>query len=179
MMNGKHIILVLAALVSMATNAGAGNRPAAGEYEVKAAFLYNIMKFVEWPADSPASQAAVLNLCILGDDPFGPVIDRLAGRAVRNKSIMVRRIRSIGQLRECHVLFVSASEGAHLKGVLEAAKAAHILTVSDTAEYIDRGVMVNFTIHDRKVRFTINARAAERSGLRISSQLLKLADIVP
>lgn len=179
MMNGKHIILVLAALLCMAANAGSGSRPAAGEYEVKAAFLYNIMKFVEWPADSPASQTAVLNLCILGDDPFGPIIDGLAGRAVKNKAIVVRRIHTIAQLRDCQVLFISSSERAHLKNVLEAAKTGHILTVADTADFVGRGVVVNFSLRDRKVRFAINARAAERSGLKISSQLLKLADIVP
>lgn len=150
------------------------------EYEVKAAFIHNIAKFVEWPAashggDKPGDS---LRLCILGQSPITQAAGPLAGKQFGELVWKVRPVDSRASLQECHVLFIAASESDNLRSILEDIGGSAVLTVGDSDGYAGRGVMVNFYIEQNKVRFEINVDAAQRSGLKISSQLLKLARIV-
>jgi hypothetical protein len=146
------------------------------EYEVKAAFIHNIAKFVEWPV-RPAAGGS-LRLCILGQSPLTEAAGLLQGKQVGDLVWEVRSVDSRSRLNECQVLFVAASESDNLRRVLEGLNGSAVLTVADSDGYAAQGVMVNFYIEQNKVRFEINAGAASRAGLRISSQLLKLARIV-
>ncbi len=146
------------------------------EYEVKAAFVHNIAKFVEWPASAGVKET--LRLCILGSGPFGAAADGLRGKPVGAKVWEVAPANAHANLKECQVLFIGAAEAANLPRLLEGLKGSPVLTVGDTEGYAERGVMVNLFLEQNKVRFEINNAAAGRAGLRISSQLLKLARIV-
>lgn len=146
------------------------------EYEVKAAFVHNIAKFVEWPASAGVKET--LRLCILGPGPFGAAAEGLRGKPVGSKLWEVAPANARANLKECQVLFVGAAEAANLPRLLEGLKGSPVLTVGDTEGYAERGVMVNLFLEQNKVRFEINNGAAGRAGLRISSQLLKLARIV-
>jgi hypothetical protein len=147
------------------------------EYEVKAAFIHNIAKFVEWPAAPPAD--GKLRLCILGQDPFGAATGVLQGKQVGGSVWEVRSVNLPGDLKACHVLFIAASESGNLRQIHQRIEGAAVLTVGDTPGYAEQGVMVNFYLEENRVRFEINREAAGHAGFRISSQLLKLARIVP
>jgi len=151
--------------------------PSPTEYEVKAAFLYNFPKFVEWPPRRAAVEN-VLTLCVLGPNPFGKALEILQGKPVGTMVWRVVLADSKTNLRECPVLFISASDSGNLSQILEGIKGAPVLTVGDTEGYAGRGVVVNFFLEDNKVRFEINVEASRLAGLTISSQLLKLARIV-
>lgn len=147
------------------------------EYEIKAAFIHNIAKFVEWPApQSPAK--APLMLCILGQDPSGGAFDALYGKQVGGMAWEVAPVNSRASLRECRVLFIAASEAGNLRRILEGIQGSAVLTVGDSDGFAEQGVMVNFYLEQNKVRFEINLAAVKRAGLKISSQLLKLARII-
>ncbi len=153
---------------------------AIAEYDVKAAFLYNFTKFVEWPADSFPDAKSPLTLCILGEDPFGKTLRSLMEEGVGGHPVSLLRLDSLNNPalsnpEACHVLFVSRSEKDRLHRVLDAVHGAPVLTVGDTPGFIDQGGMINFLLEGSKVRFEINQEAAEGVGLKISSKLLALA----
>ncbi len=148
------------------------------EYQVKAAFLYNFAKFVDWPSGSASEKAPSFNLCVLGQDPFGPCLDDLQGKIIRDKKVAIRRISTTKQLADCHILFISSAEKNQLTQILESLKGLKILTVSDAEGFAERGVAINFYMEENKVRFEINPHAVERAGLKISSNLMKLARVV-
>lgn len=150
-------------------------QPAPTEYQVKAAFLYNFVKFVEWPA-AALPQNSPVRLCVLGQDPFGSDLEStVAGRVLNGRPLLIRRSERLEDLGACHVLFISSSERAGLATVLAALKEASVLTVGETDGFATQGGMIRLTLEENKVRFEINVQAAERARLRISSQLLRLA----
>lgn len=170
--SNKSFVVALCAMLSPHIGAAA---PLA-EYEVKAAFIHNIAKFVEWPATSSVSGSA--RLCVAGKDPFGDALDALQGKPVGAANWEVVRVDGGRSLKECRVLFIAASERAHLTRILASIEGSPVLTVGDTEGYAGQGVMVNFYLEENRVRFEINRKAAARAGLAISAQLLKLARIV-
>jgi hypothetical protein len=144
------------------------------EVEVKAAYLVNFPRFVEWP-EQPA-RGDTLAICILGKDPFGPALEEaLAGQAAGRIRMKARRIARVEQVQECDVLFVGAPADSLWERVKDGARQAGVLTVSDWPGFVLRGGMVEFVLEARRVRFAVNLGAAEESGLRLSSELLKLA----
>ena len=145
------------------------------EYEVKAAFVHNIAKFVEWPA-VPASGLA--RLCLLGEDPSGGAFDMLQGKPIGGLRWEVVKVDAGNGLKACRVLFIAPSERADLGRILAKMEGSPVLTVGDTDGYAEQGVMVNFYPEGGRVRFEINRAAAARAGLAISSQLLRLARLV-
>jgi hypothetical protein len=163
--------LLLALLLAVP---GAAPAQTAEEYAVKAAFLYNFAKFVDWP---PASfpDPNSLKLCVLGDDPFGSSLQTVAGEQVAGHKLNVVRTDSTSKLAGCQILFISRSERDHIPQVLAAIKGAPVLTVGDTQKFADDGVIINFILEGSKVRFEINTDSADRAGIRISSKLLQLA----
>lgn len=149
---------------------------AVSEYQVKAAFLLNFGKYVEWPA-SAASGA--LDICVLGNDPFGETLDQtLAGRTVGKRAVQPRRVKTLGAASDCEILFVSKADASVVNEVLSSLRGSPVLLVGEQARFARDGGMINFVEVDSKVRFEINEAAAKAAGLKISSQLLKLATIV-
>ena len=148
----------------------------APEYDLKAAFLFNFAKFVEWPASAFAGDRAPLTLCVYGEDPFGPTLDRVVqGERVGERTLLIQRPDSLDDLGGCHVLFVGRSERGRLGEVMAQVSGKPVLTVADTDGFLRAGVVINFILEGSKVRFLIDQEAAERSGLRISSKLMRLA----
>lgn len=152
----------------------AGVTAPAGEYQVKAAFLYNFARFVEWPAQ--AHRPGELTLCIVGADPFGADINQVMGKVVGNDRWSVRRVTS-DMVTGCQLVFIGGAESSTLNKVLAGVRGRPVLTVTDSNGFAERGAVLNFYTEQNKIRFEINIDAARRSGLTISSQLLRLARI--
>ena len=160
--------------------ASAGNEPPTpSEYQVKAAFLYNFVKFIEWPA-TPANQEGPIELCVLGKDPFGGAIERVIdGKSVNGRPLAIRRISDVAAARACHVLFVSASEAGRVSEITKAVRTWSVLTVSEIDRFSERGGIITFLMEGQRVRFRINSKIAATAGLQISSKLLQLALVRP
>lgn len=148
------------------------------EYGIKAAFIYNFAKFVKWPETAGLPQDK-LTLCVAGDDPFGAILDRLVEKSSSTgKQLVVKREPLPGEMALCQILFVSRSEKNRLREILDRTQYLPILVVGDSPDFARMGAGINFFIAENKVRFQINKTAAERAGLRISSELLNLGTIV-
>lgn len=143
------------------------------EYEVKAAYLYDFGKFVAWPKPAAVGD---FNICVLGADPFGASFDAtIAGETINGKKVVVNRIAKPQDAVNCRILFISASEESQLKEILAVLDRTSVLTVSDISQFTRRGGMIQFVIDAQRVRFEVNVTRAERAGLILSSQLLKVA----
>lgn len=161
------------------SKAAAGSDKAAlTEYEVKAAFLFNFIKFIEWPDEKAGETGNELVLCIAGEDPFGEVLNRIRGKAVRGRTIVIENRVDQISLAASHILFIPETERDRLPYLMAAVKDRPVLTVSETEDFARGGGMINFITVDNKVRFEINPDAARRAGIQISAHLLKLAYIV-
>jgi hypothetical protein len=153
---------------------------AAPEYRVKAAFLFNFARFVEWPEAVFGPPGAPIVFGVLGEDPFGPALDEtLEGKRINGRPLEARRFADLKHLQPCAVLFVSHLESKDLEETLEALREAPVLTVGEGHRFARLGGIVSFFLEDNRVRFQINAEAARRAGLRISSRLLELARAMP
>lgn len=173
------LLLCLLVQVALAGSPGEIPPPSSLEYQMKAAFLYNFAKFVEWPARGSGDRDGQIRVCILGKDPFGPVLEGvIQGKTVNNRSLAVRRIAYLEGATSCHLLFIGSSEKNRLEDIVEALKGTNVLTVSEIDRFAHRGGMINFLMENKKVRFEINVDAAALAGLKISSKLLQLATIV-
>ena len=170
-------VLAAAPARSHAADGGADQPPT--EYQVKAAFLYNFARFVEWPPRAFADSAAPLGVCVLGDDPFGEALDRaVLGKTLSDRALMVRRGKKLQELGGCEILFISASERGRLPEILDELRTAPVLTVGESENFAARGGGVQFTLEDNHVHFIINVDATERAGLKLSSKLLSLAHVL-
>jgi hypothetical protein len=148
------------------------------EYEVKAAFLHTFAQFTEWPPEAFASASAPLIIGIVGDDPFGRILDdAMRAEPIHGRPTVVRRVERGENLRSCHVIFVSSSERRQLPQILAEIKGANVLTVSEIDRFAYFGGIITLSMEGPRVRFEINLKAAEQARLRISSKLLKLAKI--
>ena len=148
----------------------------AQEYEVKAAFLYNLAKFVEWP-DSQSKGPLIFG--ILGQDPFGETLDRIVNhKVVGGRAVAVKRSADLNQLADCQVLFVSASETKRLKQILKDLDGRPVLTVGDNDEFVRSGGTVALVLEQNRVVLEINADRTAQAGLKISSRALEVARIV-
>ena len=149
------------------------------EYDVKAAFLYNFAKFVEWPPNAFDATAGVIVLAVLGDDPFGPALDRIADQQlVQGRKIIVKRVARLEELGVCHVLFLRLAGEVSLVRFIKNASAAGRLLVGDSEQFAERGGAIGFFLEQRRVRFIVNLAAAERAGLKVSSKLLAVAKVI-
>lgn len=149
------------------------------EYHIKAAFLYNFAKFVEWPTNAFADEAAPFNLCVIGTEPFLDVREALVGKTIKGRRVEVSRVDSAGVAGQCQLLFVSASpDNPAAPGVLPIDLRERALTVGESNDFIARGGIINLKTVNNKVRFEIDRGAGERFGFEFSSQLLKLAILV-
>jgi hypothetical protein len=157
---------------------GAEPERLAGEYQVKAAYLFNFAKFVEWPVGAFATPDAPLVIGIYGPDPFGAALEALVrDKRVAGRPLVIRRSGSITDLRTSHLVFVSATAKDALPAVLARLSGATVLTVGEDERFIESGGVVRFELVDGRVGFTIDVGAASRARLTISSQLLRLARV--
>jgi hypothetical protein len=166
--------LALVCLAAVARGAPQVSR----EYEIKAGFLYNFLKFIEWPEEPLAETQAPVTVCLVGADPFGEALDALNGKPVRGRPISIRRFQAPQGIERCRMVFVSVSEKDRLVEVLAPLERSRVLTVSDLDDFTQAGGMIQFVVEGNKVRFEINLDAAERVGLKVSSKLLNIARTV-
>lgn len=146
------------------------------EYNIKAAYLYNFGKFVRWPASVVATSNEPFQLCVLGKNPFGTSLDgTVKGEKIDGKSLAVRYMSSISEVSGCRILFISESERYRVESILAELGNRPILTVSDIPDFVDRGGDIEFLPVSEKIRFKVNLGSAEKSGLALSSDLLKVA----
>jgi hypothetical protein len=164
--------LATALLVCMPAFSGIAGQPST-EYRIKAAFLYNFTSFVTWPED--LAGGSEFTLCVFGNDPFGDLLDKLAGKPVKDKQLAVRRLDSLALLDQCKLVFISEMPNDQIGAALSLLHDLPVLTVSDMRGFTELGGIIEFRIIENKVRFDINVNAAESSGLSISSKLLSLA----
>lgn len=171
-------VICVGLLLLTSAVARAGKAPVPSEYQVKAAYIFNFARFVEWPAGS-FEPGTPITLCLLGDDPFGADLEQTIGhKMVGGREFIVRRSSRLQELTGCHILFIGSSEKGRLSQILPSLGVARVLTVSETEEFVERGGMINFSLEESRVRLEINVDAAERAGLQISSKLLKVARVV-
>jgi hypothetical protein len=150
----------------------------ASEYQVKAAFVYNFAKFVDWPPTVFANAQAPLNLCIVGIDPFGAALEAIKDKTIKDRKLVVQYKSRRENLDSCQSAFISASEREALALILGPLQDTPILTVSDVDGFLEAGGMINLITVANKIRFEVNLDAVRRAGLTISAQLLKLAAAV-
>jgi hypothetical protein len=178
------LIVIISLLTAMALSGHAEGVESSdsSEYLIKAGFIYNFAKLVEWPTTAFAQPDSPIIIGILGDDPFGATLDRIvADKKINGRSFVVKRLkwtRELKDLRDCNILFVSSSEKEHMDSVVDAVKWLPVLTIGDVPGFARRGGIMNFTLEDNKIRFEVNVEAAKHADLTISSRLLTLARIV-
>lgn len=163
-------LLLCAAVLALAH---ASARAAPLEYEVKAAFVYNFAKFVEWPSDNTP-----LRLCVLGKDAIAPALAEIQGKPVKARKIEVALLDATADTRGCDLLFISLSAEKHLDRVAALSRGSGMLTIGDSEGFAQRGVMMNLFTENGKIRFEVNLDAIRRSGVKVSSKLLALGKIL-
>jgi hypothetical protein len=155
-----------------------GLRGQVNEYQVKAFFLSNFTRYVEWPAQSFHSPQDPIVICVLGQNPFaGALEEATRGKLVEGRALLVRQVSEIQPPCRCHVLFVSAPERKRFRSTAGVIKGSGVLTVGEMQGFLGDGGVVNFKVEEGKVRFEINMEAAGEERLHISSKLLRLAQI--
>jgi YfiR/HmsC-like len=146
----------------------------ASEYQVKAAFLFNFAKFVEWPPAAFDDANTPFVIGVLGQDPFGSYLDEtVRGEFLNSRRLVIQRYRHVSEIKQCHLLFISSSESDHLDQIVSSLKYRKILTVTDAAG--NGPVMIRFVNEGNRIRFKIDLQAARTASLNISSKLLRLA----
>src|SRR5260370_562645 len=156
-----------------------GARAQVEEYQVKAAFLYNFVKFVEWPPHVFKTASDPIALFFRGKNPLENALDEVvAGKAVEGRTFQVRQIAEINPGCNCHILFVSSSERKRFRSMAVSMKGVGVLTVGEAQDFAAEGGIINFKLEAGRIRLEINLDAAEQAQLRLSSKLLSLAQIV-
>ena len=146
------------------------------EYALKAAFLYKFGLYVEWPNSAFPSPASPVNLCVVGQDPFGESLDKaVAGEGINGRNVVVRRLKTVGRDSGCHILYIGGSDAQRGAQIIESVRGSSVLTVSDTGGSGSSAGIIDFVISDNHVRFNIDDEAAAQNGLVISSKLMSLA----
>jgi hypothetical protein len=170
-------VVALWAFLAIPVLVAQNSRPT--DYDVKAAYLYNFGRFIEWPETVTATQGDPFTVCVLGQDPFGPRLDAtLAGETIGGKIIVAKRISSAEESGNCRILFLSLTEDSRLNKVIADLDKKAVLTVSDAPQFVTRGGMIQFVLEGKKVRFEVNLTATQHAGLTLSSELLKVATAV-
>jgi hypothetical protein len=188
-------LIVLASVLFMAAIAprAQADSAASTEYQVKAAFLYNFVKFVDWPSEKTTDGNEPVIIGIIGKDPFGRSFEPIMSKPVKGGKVVIKRFIGLEELeksrerdesgrhpqidsiRKCHLLFICPSEKKKLKETISLVEDHNVLTVADTKGFLESGGIINFIIEKKKVGFEISIATAKRAELKIRSQLLRLA----
>jgi hypothetical protein len=149
------------------------------EYKVKAGFLFNFAKFVEWPAKTLPTSSSAIILGVLADDPAAPVLRQaLQNKVANGRPLTVRFLSDPTGLSACHIFFLSRGQKARMEEVLSKLEGVPVLTVSETDEFARRGGMISFIRKDESFRFEVNLEVAEKAGIKVSAKLASMATIV-
>jgi hypothetical protein len=167
------------AFVCLWALAGAQNAKLTEE-QIKAGFLFNFTKFVEWPANTFPDASAPIVLGVVGESPITHLLSEISvGKSVNGRAVDVRSFKTGQDLRACQILFIVASEARHVTQILEGLKGSNVLTVSEFAGFAQSGGMINFYVEGNNVRLEINLDTAVHGGLKISSKVIAVARLVP
>jgi len=148
-------------------------------YKIKAALIYKLSKFVEWPDPANGSKGGTFGICVLGEYPFGSTLDVLAARKTGGRPIRIHRFTQSRAIdRRCQIVFISDSKRALLQLILKNMRQQPILTLSDTNNFVEQGGIMQFTRGKKRIGFKINLESARQAGLEIAAPLLELATIV-
>jgi len=178
------LIVALSVSLSWAPGALAQDRDSSdsSEYLIKAGFIFNFAKFVDWPPTTFAQPDSPIVIGILGTDPFGAIIDQIVqDKKIGGRGFVVKRLKwgtDLKDLKECKILFVGASERVHIDELVQIVKGLPILTVGETPGFAEHGGVIRLVLEDNRVRFEVNVDAARQAGLTISSRLMTLATII-
>jgi len=166
-------VAALAVTASLAAPAQAQQR--LNEHHVKAAFLYNFLKFIEWPPSDDRPQSVIV--CVVGErDPIIEFLEIVArGKRADGHEMVVRRLRDEDDPQDCHIVFIGVFEARRTADIIKRVGNAAVLTVGETPSFLSEGGIARFYVHDNRVRFQVNSAGATQAGLKISSQLLSLA----
>ena len=149
------------------------------EYQVKAAFLFNFAKFIEWPDKAFQAEKGPISVCVFRYDPFGSALDEIIhGKAIGDRLVQAKRITELGELKACQIVFVSAREEKRLQEILNGVKGTSALVVGESEDFAARGGGIQFFVEANKLRFAVNVDAMQRAQLKVSSKLLALAKIM-
>ncbi len=153
--------------------------PPTGEYKLKAALIYKLSKFVDWPDPAGAGNNGTFGICVLGEDPFGSALDALAARKTGGRPIRIHRFTQSETIdTRCQIVFISESKRAFLRPILQSLRQRPILTLGDTNNFAEQGGIMQFTRGDKRIGFKINLGQARQSGLEIAAPLLELATVI-
>ena len=160
-------------------SSGAADAPALSEYQVKALFLFNFAKYVDWPPQAFATGTAPIVIGVVGTDNFGDSFKQvIAGKTVNGRAVVIKQVTDEPGYQACHILFVSVSEKGRIAEILSAVKDTAVLTVGETDQFLTQNGMINLRKKDNKIRLEINLGGAQRANLKLSSKLLGVADTV-
>lgn len=168
-----RIFAVLLLLVSPAVAANAGDDKSS---LVKAAFIYNFVKFVEWPAPKKISTLSQIDICALGDSSInrtGNVFQAASTDKLKLNLVSEKDWKAAPD--HCHILFIGQSEAAQVQQIVAGLKTSPVLTVSDSDDFVEHGGMIGFVVSDNKIRIAVNSKAVSSAGLRVDAQLLEIA----
>lgn len=168
--------LLLCCLAMCSTEAA--TPPAASEYQVKAAFLFQFSRFVEWPREAFANSDAPLLICVLGTNPFGPALAEMAeGELAYTHPLQVQSHDRVEDLDACHIVFVSSDKENVSRRVVQYLSGKSVLTVSDSSDFARHGGVIGLVTVNGKVRVQVNRNSADAAQLKISAKLLRVADL--
>jgi len=179
-----HVVRLLAAVLvaSMLPCVGTvvvAETPALSEYQVKALFLFNFAKYVDWPSRAFSDDSAPIVIGLAGQDNFGENFKQVINaKTVSGRPVVVKHVANADEYKNCHILFISASENERLREILNAVKDAPVLTVGETDQFLSHDGMINLAKKANKIRLEINLLATQRAQLKLSSKLLSVADVV-
>lgn len=177
---GHWVVMLTAMVLSMPSIVAAEEAPSM-EYKVKAAFLFNFLKFVEWPPKPAAQTDTPITIAVLGEDKFGNAFDEITSRKIKDRSIVIKRFTDFGnedvktQLQQCQLVFVSANQQKYTKDIIALFQKKPVLIVGETPGFLEAGGMVNFIMQEGKVCFELNQDTAKVAELKMASQLMRLA----
>ncbi len=170
------VAVVLAWLIAPFQAASASQ----SEYALKSVFLYNFVRFIDWPDSAFASPTEPLIIGIMGDDPFGSLLNEaIEGEKYHNRPIRIDHFRTPADIKRVHLLFVSHANAGRVEQVLAAVAGKSVVTVSETEDFLNRGGMITLTAEQNRVRLRINPAALHAANLAVSSKLLRVAEITP
>lgn len=170
-------LLVVLFLLLAGVGEKTGAQTAAEEYRVKAAFIFHFAQLVDWPPETPTDTSLVL--CTLGEDPFqGALEGTVGGKAVRNRILRIRHLGEPQDMQACQIVFLGRAQSKRIPMLVATLHNAPVLTVGETAGFLDAGGMIDFLLEHNTVRFEVNIAAAESADLKIGSRLLVLAQRV-
>lgn len=148
------------------------------EHKVKAAFIHKFIKFTKWPKETFISDNSPILICVYGESPIWAGLKNLENKAVMGRQLKIVKVNEPDLKKKCHIIFVSKAKKDELDSLLNKINKSGIMTIGESDGFAEKGGMINFVIVEGKLRFEINVGAIERSGLKLSSKLLRLGKVV-